>query len=85
MTLDNLSYNLGQLFSQIAIKFKERVALKYPDHSVLSFRELDVLSNKIGNYLTQSGVRKMDVIFILNNQSNEAYALMIACLKIGAI
>ncbi len=85
MITESSIYNLGQLFNQIALKFKDKIALKYPDNSFFSFKELNILSNKIANYLIEIGVKKNDVVIILNNQSNEGYALMIACLKIGAI
>jgi amino acid adenylation domain-containing protein len=85
MTTEGVNYNLGHLFGRIASNFKDKIALRYPDNSLLTFYELNTLSNKIANYLINIGVREKEVVIILNNQSNEAYALMIACLKIGAI
>ncbi len=84
MNTDSLLINLGTLFYQKAFNNK-RKALIYPDKSHLSFQELNSLSNRIANYLLELGIKKNDVIVILNNNTNTSYALMIACLKIGAI
>jgi D-alanine--poly(phosphoribitol) ligase subunit 1 len=78
-------YNLGQYFSRIAKENLNAVAIKTSMHVSLSFQEMEVMSNRIAHYLADSGIRKNDVITILNNKSFTSYALMIACLKIGAV
>lgn len=84
MSTTNQTYNLGQAFSSIASR-NDATAIKYVDGEVCSFSTLETLSNQIANDLIQRGIQKKDVIAILNNKSNRSYAIMIACLKIGAI
>lgn len=84
MSTTNQTYNLGQAFSSIASR-NDGIAIKYVDGEVCSFSTLETLSNQIANDLMQRGIQKKDVIAILNNKSNRSYAIMIACLKIGAI
>jgi D-alanine--poly(phosphoribitol) ligase subunit 1 len=85
MTQDNYIYNLGQLFKKIAEERADNTAIKAVDGSVFSYLELNLLSNRIAHFLISSGIRKNDIVAILNNKTNTSYAIMIACLKIGAI
>ena len=84
MNLNSSYNNLGTLFYQKAFNNKKK-ALTYPDKSNISFQELNRLANRIANYLLDFGIKKNDVIVILNNNTDTSYSLMIACLKIGAI
>lgn len=85
MNTQAYEYNLGQFFSRIANLFPLAPAIKTTDNGCMSFHELDVMSNRIAHFLQNKGINKNDVIAILNNKSFTSYALMIACLKIGAI
>ena len=76
-------YNLGQLFHNVSNSYANKAAIKMVDHTEVSYRELDELSNKIAHFLYTKNLRKNDVVAILNNKSEIAYAIMIACLKIG--
>ena len=78
-------YNLGQLFDQVAMFNEEQVAIKQAEGDHTNYSELNTLSNKIANYLLSLNVKQNDVVAILNNKSKTSYAIMIACLKIGAI
>lgn len=78
-------YNLGLKFDQIAKENFDRVAIRLIDERPVTYKELNTLSNKISNYLLSIGVKRNDVVAILNNKTKTSYALMIACLKIGAI
>lgn len=78
-------YNTGQLFSKIAEENSGRVALKYPDGSIVSFEQLEHLSNRIANFFTARGLKKGDVIAIFNNKSPLGYCCMLAALKTGII
>ncbi len=78
-------YNLGLKFDQIAKENFDRVAIRLIDERPVTYKELNTLSNKISNYLLSIGIKRNDVVAILNNKTKTSYALMIACLKIGAI
>jgi D-alanine--poly(phosphoribitol) ligase subunit 1 len=78
-------YNLGQLFKEIVEQNSDSIAIRAVDGDVCRYNELESLSNKISHYLLDLGLRKGDVIAVLNNKSFTAYAIMIACIKIGLI
>lgn len=78
-------YNLGQKFHLIAKENANNIAI-YPTKGMgITYQEIDMLSNKLANYLLEKGLEQNDVIAILNNKSFVSYSLMIACLKIGVI
>lgn len=81
----NYPFNLGILFHNIAGRSPSQVALQYPDGNAFSYSQLDTLSSQLGHYLLGSGIQQGDVVAIFNNKSIEGYALMLACIKIGAI
>lgn len=78
-------YNLGSLFTDIAFKCQEKIALKEVNGNSIIFKDLDYLSNQIAHFILSKGIKKGDVIAILNDKSKEGYAIMLACLKIGVI
>ncbi len=77
-------YNLGTMFSDVASSNNNRPAIIYEECSY-SYRDLDILSNQIAHYLINKGINKRDVIAIFNTKELQSYAVMIACLKIGAV
>ncbi|MCO6499930.1 MAG: amino acid adenylation domain-containing protein [Vicingus serpentipes] len=81
---DSYLYNLGQLFEKIAKENSDKNAIQCVDDTSVSYNKLNVLSNKIAHYLLQENIKRNDVIAILNNKTPVSYAIMIACLKIGA-
>ena len=81
----NYHYNLGIHFYAIAQEHGERTAFKYPDGQLYNYKFINELSNQIGCYLLESGLKKGDVIAIFNEKSYIAYSLMLACLKTGII
>src|ERR1017187_9132867 len=83
--MSNYIYNLGQLFSQIALDYYSNPALRFLDKTIVSYSEIEKLSNKIANYLSENGVKQGDVVAIFNEKSIVSYSAMVACLKIGAI
>jgi D-alanine--poly(phosphoribitol) ligase subunit 1 len=83
--LMNYCYNLGLLFYQVANNHGSKTALKYPNGKSFDFAYLDRLSNQIGKFLLEKGIKKGDVIAIFNEKSHLCYSLMIACLKTGVI
>ena len=78
------AYNLGYLFHRVAAERGDAAALTYPDLAV-SFAELDRLSSRIAHLLQSRGIGRRDVVAIFHEKTPDAYACMIACLKIGAI
>jgi D-alanine--poly(phosphoribitol) ligase subunit 1 len=78
-------YNLGLLFYSIAAESSFDSALLLNEQEKVSFEELNCLSNQIARYLLYRKINKNDVIGIFNTKSKESFALMLACLKIGAI
>jgi D-alanine--poly(phosphoribitol) ligase subunit 1 len=84
MSVTDSTYNLGKTFSVLAAE-NQSTAIKHVDGELCTFSTLEKLSNQLAHYLLERGVEKNDVIAILNNKSNTSYAIMIACLKIGAI
>jgi D-alanine--poly(phosphoribitol) ligase subunit 1 len=79
------TYNLGQLFHAIAGDRREKTAVYFTDGSRCSYAELHEESNRIAALLLDAGVVRTDVIAIVSNKTRTSYAIMLACLKIGAI
>jgi len=80
-----MSYNLGLKFQQIVSNKGDAVCLSFFEGSDITFSQLNERSNQYLDWLIKKGTTKGDVIGILNNKSFDAFALMIACLKLGAI
>jgi D-alanine--poly(phosphoribitol) ligase subunit 1 len=85
MTAEGYLYNLGLKFYEVAARNAERIMLRYPTGEHFTFRQINELSNRIARYLLTSGVTRDAVVVIFNEKSVNAYASMLACLKIGAI
>lgn len=79
------TYNLALAFKQVAEAHAEHIALHYPDGNQVTYKDLNVLSNRCAHFLLQNGVSLGDVVAIFNTKSAQAFAVMLACLKVGAI
>lgn len=73
-------------------KFLEISAEKYPDKNAIwhnnqwmKYSEIDSLSNKLGNFLKEAGIRRGDRVAILYENSFDYIIAYYAILKIGAI
>ena len=77
-------HNVPELFKDTIEKHRDRAALILSDREVVTFRELDRLSNKAVRVLRKLGVHKGDRVGICLDKCSPAYALIVACLKIGA-
>jgi D-alanine--poly(phosphoribitol) ligase subunit 1 len=77
--------NLGLLFREVAAAHPSRIALMHPGAIATSYAEINELSNRIGRYLRNQGVRKGRVVALFHDKSTAAFATMLACLKLGAI
>jgi len=85
MKTQSYEYNLGQYFSRVAHENPMSVAIKASNNDFITFHDLEILSNRIAHFIINSGIRKSEVIAILNNKTFTSYALMIACIKTGVI
>lgn len=77
------SHNISDLFSAVVDAHADRPALVWPDR-IVTFAELDKLSDQAAFYLRRHGVGKGDRVGIRLDKCTIAYALIIGCLKIGA-
>ncbi len=77
------TYNLGQAFEQIAERCGNRTAIIFDCDGSISFKELNILSNRVANYFRKIGLTQGDVVAIQNNKTSVGFATMIACLKLG--
>ena len=79
-----LFVNLGLFFEDIVKNAENKIALKYNEKNI-SYKELNILSNRIANFLKDQGTSKQDVVGIFNTKEPVGYATMLACLKLGVI
>ena len=83
--MKSYNYNLGHKFYRIAESFPDMPALLYENKENVSFSELNNLSNQIAQNLLASNISAGNVVGIFHNKTEYGYALMIACLKVGAV
>ncbi len=81
----NYQYNLGQLFDKVARENSDKTAINLFEGNDVTYNTVNVLSNKIANFLLSKSIGRNDVVAILNNKTAMSYSIMIACLKIGAV
>lgn len=75
-------FNLGQAFTRVAAARGDSPALRYVDGGV-AYAALDERANRIAHALCGRGLQRRDVIGIVHSKSVDAYATMIAALKLG--
>ncbi|MBX9891047.1 MAG: AMP-binding protein [Chitinophagaceae bacterium] len=85
INVDNYIYNLGLKFSACADRHSNNIAINYPQGKSVSFSALDEMSNRWADFLKKQNIKYGDVVTIFNTKSLHGYALMLGCLKIGAI
>jgi len=78
-------HNLPDLFRETVWTHRDRPALVWPDRKVVTFGELDKLSDKAALFLRQQGIGKGDRVCIRLDKCTLAYSLMLGCLKTGAV
>ncbi len=71
-------------FRQIVADHGDRAALVWPNLDVVTYAELNRLSDRIAHFLCGQGVRKGDRVGIRLDKCTFTYSLIVACLKIGA-
>ncbi len=79
----NPSSRLEELFQRSVNNYGESIALK-SDNSILTYNELNILSNKLANYLLQNGILPNQLIGIHLERDINIIVSIIAIFKIGA-
>ena len=75
----NYQYNLGQLFDKVARENSDKTAINLFEGNDVTYNTVNVLSNKIANFLLSKSIGRNDVVVILNNKNAMSYAIMIEC------
>jgi len=81
---DGYKYYVGQIFSEIVRKQPNNRAIIWDTATSVSFEELDKLSNQVAHYLLSQNLKKGERVSIVLDKYTVTYAIIIACLKIGA-
>ncbi|MFZ4427182.1 MAG: amino acid adenylation domain-containing protein [Saprospiraceae bacterium] len=76
--------NLTALWDEVVVKHRARTALRFTETLSFTYEELDGVANQIAGFLSDQGVSKGDRVAICLEKSVSAYAIIFACLKIGA-
>ena len=77
-------HSVSDLFWNVVEAHHDRKALAWSDREVVTFSELDKLSNQAARLLREHEVRKGDRVCLRLEKSTLSYALVLACLKVGA-
>lgn len=75
---------MGLAFAQVLAQHADRTALIYPaEGRRVSYRELGSLADQAAQDLSARGLHAGQVLALLNDKSPAAYAVMLACLRLG--
>ena len=78
--------NLGVAFQQVLRQHAARTALYYPATGAkLSYGELNRLTDSMAGLLWARGMRAGQVLAMFHDKSPAAFAIMLACLRLGII
>lgn len=75
--------NLGELFSATVALYEEETALVWDDDTV-TYGELYKQSNSLAGFLNKQGCTQGDVVAIAAEKQTSIFALLLACLRLGA-
>lgn len=78
------SFNLIALWDEVVENHRNRIALRFSEAGYFTYEQLDGLANQFAGFLSDHGVSKGDRVAICLEKSVSAYAIIFACLKIGA-
>jgi acyl-coenzyme A synthetase/AMP-(fatty) acid ligase len=78
------STNLVSVLSKKFHEYKEKIAI-YHHQNKITFKELDQLSSSYANRLKSLNISQGDNVGVCLERSIEATAILIACIKIGAV
>ena len=74
--------NLGKIFERISHKNKKPCFI-FDINQTYSFEEVNIISNKILNFLNKKGIKQRDILALESTKSLFSLCSMIACLKGG--
>lgn len=78
--------NLGIAFDQVVQQHRDSIALLYPDTGRrITYWELNLLVDRVADNLRIKGLHQGQVAAMFHNKSPEAFAAMLACLRLGII
>jgi len=76
--------NMGLAFRETASRFTDRVALRYPERGeTVSYAQLTNLADRWADVLWARGLRQGHVVAFFHDKSPDAFAAMLACLRLG--
>jgi D-alanine--poly(phosphoribitol) ligase subunit 1 len=78
-----MTENLGLIFNQVVKKNQNSIAIKFNNNENLTFSKLNLLSEQYVKYFGLIKLKKKDRIAIESNKNSNAYAMIIASLKMG--
>jgi D-alanine--poly(phosphoribitol) ligase subunit 1 len=81
----NYHYNLARFFEDNLKIYKDNPALIFDIDEQYSYDEINRKANQIARYFLSRGIKRKQVVAILNTKTFDSFAAMLACLKIGAI
>jgi len=73
------------MFEAVVAERAWDTAITFPDGESFSFQELNEISNQFARYLQDQNVKQGDVVCAPGIKILTSYALVLGCLKIGAI
>ena len=82
---DNLihRFNVGDSLRRSAARYPHKRAIFFQGRE-LTYAQLDALTNRMGRFLQQAGIRRGDPVAILSLNSPEYVAAFFGCARIGA-
>lgn len=81
-----LHTNLSRAFEVVVQQHGQRCALHYPASGErISYTQLHALSQHLAGLLHDRGLRRGQVIALLHDKSPAAFAMMLACLRLGLV
>ena len=76
--------NLGQLFEQVVQANMNQVALCFSEEEQYEYSSLNIIVNQTARLLKGLGIGYRCVVCVVGDKTVETYAVILACLKIGA-
>ena len=77
-------YNLALQFEDITRKYPQQTAIWFNSSNKHSYTDLNKKANQLARFLLQKDISTGDVVAISGIKTDSTYALILACLKIGA-
>ena len=75
--------NVAECLKESFEKYGEEIAIQHEER-ILTYSELDLLSNKVANYLIINSIGNGDIVAVKMNRSIEMIIAIIGIIKSGA-